>query len=84
MDVSTLIEKTHEALDNIITNNPGQFPDGPDFRAALYAYLNHLTEENVIEQWSLHPMSADGFKINLHLDNNEKVTILRNDDGGKA
>ncbi len=84
MDQQVLIEKTHQTLDTIITNHPGQFPDGPDFRAALYAYLNHLVEENVIEQWSLHPMSVDGFKLKLHTNSTDCVTILRNEDGGKA
>ena len=76
-----LANKVHDSLDNIIINNPGQFPDGPDFISALYAYLNHLITENVIEQWSLHPKSDEGFKLVL-CTNNEKVTVLRNSDGG--
>lgn len=77
------IEAVHALLDELMAEYPGQFPDGYDFMSELQAQLKEYVEDGQIDDWGIHPMSAEGFKIVLTQGGNT-YTVLRNpDDGGK-
>lgn len=81
--MTKIVESIHAVLDAIITDYPGEFPNGRHFLDELETELKYYMEDGEIDAWSLHPMSSDGFKIIVTKDGQEYSIIRNADDGGK-
>lgn len=82
--MSNVVESIHAVIDAIITDYPGEFPDGSHFLNELQTELKYYMEDGEIDEWSLHPMSVNGFKIIVIKDGKEYSIIRNADDGGKV
>lgn len=81
--MTKIVESIHAVLDAIITDYPGEFPNGRHFLDELETELKYYMEDGEIDAWSIHPLSSDGFKIIVTKDGKE-YEIIRNEGGGKV